>query len=116
MSSELIHIESGLTCWLAISFFITTIIPMFFISKINESEIKYKEINILFLLLIFCSCIIIIFSVIPFYYRHKSVMKTIKDRDVKERENVIFILQMSFCLFYFIFNIFVLRFLLKYFV
>lgn len=114
MSSDLIHIESGLIGWLSISFFITTIIPYFFLLNIDK-EIQYKQINILFFILIFFSCIIIIFSLIPFYYRHKTAMKKITDEDTKKRENIIFITQLVFCLFYLLFNIFVLLFLIKHF-
>jgi hypothetical protein len=112
MSSDLIHIESGLIGWLSISFFITTIVPYFFLLNIDK-EIQYKNINIMFFILIFFSCIIILFSLIPFYYRHKIAMKKITDNDIKQRENIVFIAQLIFCVFYFIFNVCILIFLIK---
>ncbi len=114
MSSDLIHIESGLIGWLSISFFITTIIPYFFLLNIDK-EIKYKNINLIFFILIFFSCVIILFSLIPFYYRHKVAMKKITDEDTKKRENIVFITQLVFCVFYLFFNIFILVFLIKHF-
>ncbi len=65
------------------------------------------------MILVFFSCVIVLFSSIPFYYRHKIAIKSIKDKDIVKRENIMFILQILFCIFYFVFNVCILIFLIK---
>jgi len=113
MQSHLLQTEGGLTNWLSISFFITTLAPAFFTIAPSDPKRRWFQ-SVFFVVLMTMSVLIIVLSIIPFYYRHKDDMSRITDPTVLEREHGIFIGQMVFLGMYLVLSVTVLGYMIYY--
>jgi hypothetical protein len=113
MQSDLLQTEGGLTNWLSISFFITTLAPAFFTIVPKDPRHRWFQ-SVFYLILMSMSVLIIVLSIIPFYYRHKDDISRITDPAVLEREHGIFIGQLVFLGMYLALSVMVWCYMLYY--
>ncbi len=114
---KILDIENSLISWINTSFFITSLVPLFFTLSKNSSKGKI----LFFIILIILSCAIIIIAVVPFYFRHNVVIHNIKtnenpddpNKNYQKLEKRIFLGEMIFFVIYFLLNIGILIYMIR---